>query len=194
MHDPDISTHAGRMRRGWKFERDLCLSLYLWAATFQPQVSAIPASCCATTAAMTLTVAATCRKLCFRYAGARRQALQCHRADPPQLAGAKVHGHPERDRAPCRPITCTTRVSTVSCVDAYTISGTITNASGSSTGLVLQNNGGDNLSGPRRRASAQTFTFSTPLGQLVPITSRCSLSPHNPNQTCTRVQQPAYCS
>ena len=46
----------------------------------------------------------------------------------------------------------------VTCVPAYTIGGTISGLT--SSGLVLQNNVGDNLLVP---ASATTFTFSTPV-------------------------------
>jgi len=51
---------------------------------------------------------------------------------------------------------------TVSCVDAYTVGGTISPSNGGLTGsgLLLQINNGENLQIP---ANAATFTFSTPL-------------------------------
>jgi 6-phosphogluconolactonase (cycloisomerase 2 family) len=67
----------------------------------------------------------------------------------------------------------------VSCIGAYTIGGTISGLT--SNGLVLQNNGGDNLLVP---AGAATFTFSTPLANPAPYDVTVLTQPNSPAQTC----------
>lgn len=74
----------------------------------------------------------------------------------------------------------------VSCVPAYTIGGTITGAT-LATGLVLQNNGGDNYLVP---AGAITFEFSSPLAEGDPYNVTVLTQPHNPAQTCTTTGAP----
>jgi len=71
---------------------------------------------------------------------------------------------------------------TVACENAYTIGGTFTgNTLG--TGLVLQNNGGDNLLVP---ASAVSFVFTAPVGASSPGYNVSVLTqPNTPAQTCT---------
>ena len=67
----------------------------------------------------------------------------------------------------------------VACTNTYTIGGTITGLT--SSGLVLQNNGGDNLI---VAAGATTFTFATPItaGSTYNVTELTQ--PSNPAQTC----------
>jgi hypothetical protein len=67
----------------------------------------------------------------------------------------------------------------VNCATTYTIGGTISGLSG--TGLVLQNNGGNNLP---VSAGATSFTFSTAIasGGIYGVT--VLTQPTNPNQTC----------
>jgi hypothetical protein len=66
----------------------------------------------------------------------------------------------------------------VNCTSKYTIGGTITGLTGS--GLVLQDNGLDNLS---VTAGATTFTFATPVPGAYSVT--VLTQPTNPTQTCT---------
>jgi len=68
-------------------------------------------------------------------------------------------------------ITCTT--------NTYTIGGTVSGLSGS--GLVLQNNGGDDLP----IAADGSFTFSTSLNDLSAFTVTTSTEPGAPNQSCS---------
>jgi hypothetical protein len=69
--------------------------------------------------------------------------------------------------------TCTTTTNT------YTIGGAVSGLSGS--GLVLQNNGGDNLS-----VSANgSFTFATPIGTGLSYSVTVLTQPSSPSQTCT---------
>jgi hypothetical protein len=60
----------------------------------------------------------------------------------------------------------------------YTIGGTVSGVAGA--GLVLQQNGGDNLA----IAADGTFTFATPLGNGVPYAVTVLTQPNNPPQTC----------
>jgi large repetitive protein len=69
-------------------------------------------------------------------------------------------------------VTCTTTT--------YTIGGTVSGLSGS--GLVLQNNGGNNLS---VAAGATSFTFSTPIPAGSTYNVTVLTQPSNPAQTCT---------
>ncbi len=69
-------------------------------------------------------------------------------------------------------ITCTT--------NSYTIGGTITGLTG--TGLVLQNNGGNNLTVP---ADATAFTFSASIASGGNYDVTVLSQPSNPLQTCT---------
>ena len=70
----------------------------------------------------------------------------------------------------------------VSCTPAYTVGvSSITGLTG--TGLVLQNNGGDNLLIPA--GSGGPVTFSTPLLDGVPYSVTVLTQPHTPAQTCT---------
>lgn len=68
-------------------------------------------------------------------------------------------------------ITCTT--------NSYTIGGSVSGLTGS--GLVLQNNAGDNLP----IAANGSFTFATPLSDLSPYAVTVLTQPSSPNQTCT---------
>jgi len=61
----------------------------------------------------------------------------------------------------------------------YTIGGTVTGLTG--TGLVLQDNGGDNLSITGNTA----FTFKTSIAKGLPYNVAVSTPPSNPAQTCT---------
>lgn len=61
----------------------------------------------------------------------------------------------------------------------YTIGGTVTGLTG--TGLVLQNNGGDNLT----ITGNTTFTFKTTIAAHQPYNVAVFASPSNPVQTCT---------
>src|SRR5712691_7526596 len=61
----------------------------------------------------------------------------------------------------------------------YTIGGTVTGLSG--TGLVLQLNGGSNLT---VAANAATFTFATALGGSATYAVTVSAQPTGPSQTC----------
>ena len=67
----------------------------------------------------------------------------------------------------------------VTCVNAYTIGGTITGLTG--TGLVLQNNGGNNLT---ISAGATSFTFSTPIANASLYSVTVLTQPSNPAQYC----------
>jgi hypothetical protein len=69
---------------------------------------------------------------------------------------------------------------TVTSSVTYTIGGTISGLSGS--GLVLQNNGGNNLS---VAAGATSFTFSTPIPAGSTYNVTVLTQPSNPAQTCT---------
>ncbi len=71
-------------------------------------------------------------------------------------------------------VTCSTNV-----IPTYTIGGTITGLTG--TGLVLQDNGGNNLSIP---AGATSFTFSTPIPSGSTYSVTVLTQPTNPTQTC----------
>src|SRR5271166_2265023 len=62
----------------------------------------------------------------------------------------------------------------------YTIGGSVNGLTGS--GLVLQNNGGDNLNVP---AKASAFTFKTPLASGAAYSVSVLTQPTNPAQTCT---------
>jgi hypothetical protein len=67
-------------------------------------------------------------------------------------------------------VTCTT--------NTYTIGGTVAGLSG--TGLVLQNNNGDDLN-----VSGSTFTFATPVASGTSFTVTVKDQPTGPTQTCT---------
>lgn len=67
-------------------------------------------------------------------------------------------------------VTCTT--------DAFTIGGSVSGLAGS--GLVLQNNGGDDLS----IATDGSFTFATPLDDLSAFSVTVATDPSQPSQTC----------
>jgi N-acetylneuraminic acid mutarotase len=69
-------------------------------------------------------------------------------------------------------VTCTTIILT------YTIGGTVSGLSG--TGLVLQNNGGDNLS----VSTNGSFTFATPINAGSTYNVTILTQPSNPTQTC----------
>ena len=70
----------------------------------------------------------------------------------------------------------------VSCTPAYTVGvSSITGLTG--TGLVLQNNGGDNLLIPA--GSGGPLTFNTPLLNGNPYNVTVLTQPHTPAQTCT---------
>jgi len=69
----------------------------------------------------------------------------------------------------------------ITCVPrTFTVGGTITGLTG--TGLVLQNNAGDNLTVP---AGATTFTFTTPVASGSPYAVTVLAQPTAPTQTCT---------
>jgi 6-phosphogluconolactonase (cycloisomerase 2 family) len=71
----------------------------------------------------------------------------------------------------------------VNCAPAFTISAAITNVTG--TGLVLQNNGRDNMLIPASSAAAtQTFTFSTPVIDAASYVVSVLTQPHTPAQDC----------
>jgi 6-phosphogluconolactonase (cycloisomerase 2 family)/environmental stress-induced protein Ves len=73
-----------------------------------------------------------------------------------------------------------TNVSVSCSTNTYTIGGTITGLSG--TGLVLRNNGGNDLIVP---ASATSFTFSTPVSSGATYAVTVFTQPSTPTQTCT---------
>lgn len=77
--------------------------------------------------------------------------------------------------------TVTANVTSVSvtCVTSFTIGGTISGLSG--TGLVLEDNGGDNLS----VSAAGAFAFKTPLATGATYAVTVLTQPTNPAQTCT---------
>ncbi len=64
---------------------------------------------------------------------------------------------------------------------AFTIGGTISGLTGA-TGLVLQDNGGDNLS---VKANATSFTFKTPVSAGATYAVTVLTQPSTPTQTCT---------
>jgi len=69
----------------------------------------------------------------------------------------------------------------ITCVyDAFTVGGTITGLTG--TGLVLQDNAGDNLTVP---AGATTFTFATAVPSGAPYAVTVLTQPASPTQICT---------
>lgn len=72
-----------------------------------------------------------------------------------------------------------TNVSVICSTNTYTVSGSVTGLSG--TGLVLQDNGGDNLS----VAANGSFTFSTPVPSGATYTVTVLTQPTSPAQTCT---------
>jgi hypothetical protein len=68
----------------------------------------------------------------------------------------------------------------VSCAtNTFTIGGTVSGLSG--TGLVLRNNGGDNLAVPANGA----FTFSTAIASGAAYSVTVLTQPSNPSQSCT---------
>ena len=67
----------------------------------------------------------------------------------------------------------------VACGSAYTIGGTVTGLSG--TGLVLQNNGGNNLS----IGANGSFTFSAAIASGATYSVSVPTQPSSPTQTCT---------
>ncbi len=75
-----------------------------------------------------------------------------------------------------------TTVAIACATNTYTIGGTISGLSGAGTGLVLQNNAGNNLT---VAAGATAFTFSAPIasGALYAVT--VLTQPSTPTQTCT---------
>ncbi len=71
----------------------------------------------------------------------------------------------------------------VTCVNAYTIGGGLNSISGlTGTGLVLQNNGGDNLLIPA--GDTGPYSFSTPLAQNDGYAVTVLTQPTSPAQTC----------
>ena len=64
---------------------------------------------------------------------------------------------------------------------SYTIGGSVSGLTGTS-GLVLQNNGGDNLTVP---ANATSFTFTTALAAGAAYSVKVLTPPTSPSQTCT---------
>ena len=62
--------------------------------------------------------------------------------------------------------------------DSYTIGGTVTGLAGS--GLVLQNNGGDDLA----ITANGGFTFSTPVDEMLGYSVTVLTQPSSPSQTC----------
>ncbi len=70
-------------------------------------------------------------------------------------------------------------VTVVCSSEDFTVGGTVTGLSG--TGLVLQNNGGDDLT----VTANGTFTFSTPLASGSNYTVTVLTQPSSPTQTCT---------
>jgi len=73
----------------------------------------------------------------------------------------------------------TVQVSCANNVVTYTIGGSVSGLSG--TGLVLQNNGGDNLT----VVSNGAFTFATPIASGAAYAVSVLTQPSNPAQTCT---------
>jgi 6-phosphogluconolactonase (cycloisomerase 2 family) len=69
---------------------------------------------------------------------------------------------------------------TIKCATSYLIGGTLSGLTG--TGLVLQDNGGDNLT---VAAKAATFTFATGLQTGAPYAVTVLTQPKNPTQYCT---------
>ncbi len=72
-----------------------------------------------------------------------------------------------------------TNVSITCVTNTFTVGGTVTGLAG--TGLVLQNNGGDNLA----RAADGAFTFATPVTSGGAYNVTVQTQPENPAQTCT---------
>jgi 6-phosphogluconolactonase (cycloisomerase 2 family) len=73
-----------------------------------------------------------------------------------------------------------TTVAVACTTGTFTVGGTITGLTG--TGLVLQDNGGDNLTVP---ANATTFTFATPVATGAPYAVTVLTQPTSPALTCT---------
>ncbi len=73
-----------------------------------------------------------------------------------------------------------TNVAVVCSTNTYTVSGTVTGLSG--TGLVLLNNGGNNLA---VAAGSGTFTFTTPVASGGTYTVTVGTQPSGPTQTCS---------
>jgi hypothetical protein len=81
---------------------------------------------------------------------------------------------------PCLLVGCTGSVAPGSSPATYTIGGTVVNLAGASGGLVLQDNGGDNL-----LVNANgTFTFPTPIASGGAFNVTVQTQPSNPVQTC----------
>ncbi len=74
-----------------------------------------------------------------------------------------------------------TNVSIACATQAFTIGGTISGLTGA-TGLVLQDNGGDNLT---VKANATSFTFKTPISAGATYAVTVLTQPTTPTQTCT---------
>jgi uncharacterized repeat protein (TIGR03803 family) len=70
----------------------------------------------------------------------------------------------------------------VICSPNYTIGGTVTGLTG--TGMVLQNNNGDNLTVNTNEGVTFSFTFSTPVASGAPYSVTILTQPSNPVQTC----------
>ncbi|AKU95067.1 hypothetical protein AKJ09_01731 [Labilithrix luteola] len=68
---------------------------------------------------------------------------------------------------------------TVNCVSMYTVGGAVSGLSG--TGLVLQNNLGDDLT----VNGDNSFAFATPMASGQPYSVTVKTQPTNPDQTCT---------
>jgi hypothetical protein len=68
----------------------------------------------------------------------------------------------------------------ITCVASFTIGGTVNGYTG--TGLVLQNNGGNNLT---VNQNATSFTFSTPIPSGSTYNVTVLTQPNTPTQTCT---------
>ena len=72
-----------------------------------------------------------------------------------------------------------TSVSVICTTNAYTVSGTVAGLAG--TGLVLQNNGADNLT----LSANGTFSFATPVADTANYAVTVKTQPTGPSQTCT---------
>ncbi|MES1165383.1 MAG: hypothetical protein ABUR63_06495, partial [Verrucomicrobiota bacterium] len=73
-----------------------------------------------------------------------------------------------------------TNVSITCAVRAFTVGGTVSGLTGA--GLVVRNNGGDNVTIP---ANATTFTFPTAVPSARPYLATVLIQPSGPTQTCT---------
>jgi len=74
----------------------------------------------------------------------------------------------------------------VTCVNAYTIGGTITGAF-AGIGPILQNNGGDNLFIPAITTAPTLFTFSTPIADTTTYSVTQLIRARAPSQNCSAI-------